>query len=304
MLLCVCINPSLDYTVTLTELQPGETHRVVSTRIDPGGKALNVARVAAQLGIEVGLCGFLYEDDFTLFSNVLKAEGIANHCIVLKGKTRTNIKIRDLSTRQITELNQAGMGVTPMDIISLEQKLLTLAPQASHIVFSGGLPSECPSDTYARLIFAVRGYQAPCILDASGAALEMGVHAHPQLIKTNLPELEGLIGAPLLTRDDVARAAQSLLAYTDRAVVSMGADGAYLVTPEKVLFSPPLPVLVNSTVGAGDAMIAGLVAAWDQTPSRMLRLGVACASASVTMEGSTPPSKHRILTLFEKTLTI
>ncbi|MGN0764377.1 MAG: 1-phosphofructokinase family hexose kinase, partial [Aristaeellaceae bacterium] len=154
-------------------------------------------------------------------------------------------------------------------------------------VVTGSLPPGCPEGTYRALICRMG---VPCILDVGGRELLLGAEAGPLLVKPNIHELEAALGERLSARVEVVRGARKLLALgAQNALISMGGDGAVMVTPEGAWYAPPVPVEVKSTVGAGDAMVGGVLVGLAERPGDMrhaLRWGAAAGAASVMTEGT------------------
>jgi 1-phosphofructokinase family hexose kinase len=156
------------------------------------------------------------------------------------------------------------------------------------IVLTGSLPPGCPEGTYRDLMTALEGKK--CILDTEGKELELAAKgSHPFLIKPNLREMEATLGIELRTMRAIRDAALLFIKLgVQHSVVSMGAMGAMYITADKTLFAPALRVETKSTVGAGDAMIGGMLAGYETEGSieKAFRYGVAAGAASVMTEGT------------------
>ena len=158
-------------------------------------------------------------------------------------------------------------------------------------VLSGSLPPACPADYYRTVMERIARKNVRCVLDADGLRLRAGLEAKPFLVKPNRDELEELTGEPLRTLDDIARAARGLIERgVGIAAVSLGAEGALIADEHDVYCAPRLEIPVRSTVGAGDAMCAGLCAGLARGGSleEIFRLGMACSGAAVMSEGTRP----------------
>lgn len=289
MITTVCLNPCIDRSISIAEFNYGGMNRVISTRNDAGGKGVNVAVTAARLGLETECLSFLHKNGGKEIENRLISNGVSSDGVWLDGTLRTNIKLLDQSKSIITEINESGALVSEADLQKMAQLIIHHAQDSDFLVLSGSLPPGCPVDYYRTIIEAVEGLNCRCVLDADGARLTEGVKARPHLIKPNLPELEAVVGRTLTTLEEIRDAAYR---YIDMGVsvvaVSMGADGAMITDGHETLYSPRMSVEVKSTVGAGDAMIAGYTAALlaELPLEEVLRKGVACATASVMTEGT------------------
>lgn len=264
----VALNPALDHTLEVDQLRLGEVNRAVRMQVDVGGKGINVASCLADFGVATAVTGQIGRDNAAQFETLFHAKGIDNRFFYLDGLTRINTKLVDMSSGDTTDINMPGPTLEPEAIQALFERLLAridgIVSPGSWVVASGSLPPQWPADTYQRLITHVHSLGAHVLLDASGAALNAGVGAAPDIIKPNRAELSELIGQTLTDADSVVAAARELLARPNApgtVVVSMGGDGALFVNRKEALLAHPIPTELISTVGAGDAMVAGIVAA-------------------------------------------
>lgn len=266
--LAVALNPALDHTIEVDSLRVGEVNRALRMQVDVGGKGINVASCLADFGVPSAVTGPIGRDNAAQFEALFDAKGIANQCIYLDGLTRINTKLVDRANGETTDINMPGPALAREAIQALFAQLLAridgLVSGTSWVVLAGSLPPLWPVDTYQRLIAHVHGLGAQVLLDASGAALAAGVGAAPDIIKPNRTELSELIGRPLGDTASVVAAAHELLACPKApgtVIVSLGADGALFVNRHQALLAHPIPTQLISTVGAGDAMVAGIIAA-------------------------------------------
>ena len=264
--LTIALNPALDHTIEVDRLRQGEVNRATRMEAQVGGKGFNVASCLADFGIPTAVTGLLGRDNAALFEALFRAKGIADRCLRLDGCTRVNTKLVDPSTGQTTDINLPGPALTADVRRALLESLLARIDEAlatvRWVVLAGSLPPDWPDDTYRLLARHVRRGGGKVALDASGPALAAGLGAAPDLIKPNRAELAELTGARLAGLDAVVAAARGLLAGGPGIVaVSMGGDGALFLDREQALLAHPAQVDLISTVGAGDAMVAGMVAA-------------------------------------------
>jgi len=252
-----------------------------------GGKGINVAVVAKRLGLNCQCIGVMGEDGSARLEAMLEKEGMQHAFMTVPGSVRTNTKIVSRDGKGVTELNEPG---APMDEAQLKA-FFDLAREKTadsrYAVLTGSLPPGCPLGTYRNLMLALEGVN--CILDVGGKELELGAEAHPFLIKPNLSELEATLGLELRTLRSIRDAALIFLRKgVQHVVVSMGSMGAMYVSKEKTLFAPALRVEARSTVGAGDAMVGGLLKGLEVEGdmARAFRYGVAAGAASVMTEGT------------------
>ncbi|HEY9879213.1 MAG TPA: 1-phosphofructokinase [Leptolyngbyaceae cyanobacterium] len=257
----VTLNPAIDQTVAIAHFAANTVNRVDWEQSDAGGKGVNVASFLADFGEQVSVSGFLGQDNLELFQRLFQQKGLHNHFVPIAGKTRVNIKIVDDAQQQVTDINFPGAVPKADDLEKLWTAIDSLAKTHDWFVLSGSLPQGVPTTIYWDLVSHLKRAGKTVVLDTSGEPLKAALAARPDLIKPNLKELEDLLGHSLESEADILQAAVDLLQRGLRwVVVSMGAEGAYFVTATEALHAQPDTVEVKSTVGAGDAMVAGTIA--------------------------------------------
>lgn len=288
MISAICMNPCFDKTVDVDSLKPGQVNRIKNVRLDLGGKGINVAVVAERLGLEVQCIGIMGKEGGVELSDMMDREHLRHTFMEIPGHVRTNTKIFSRDGQGVTELNEPGTTVTPEQL----QEFITLMRDETRgsdmVVLTGSLPPGCPEGTYCELMKALDGKRV--ILDTEGKELELAAKgAHPFLIKPNLREMEATLGIELRTIRTIRDAALLFIRLgVEHAVVSMGEMGAMYVSADKTLFAPALRVETKSTVGAGDAMIGGMLLGYEKEKdmARAFRYGIAAGAASVMTEGT------------------
>jgi len=300
MITTICLNPSFDMTVEVDGFTPYEVNRIRSVRRDMGGKGLNVAIVAHRLGLEAQCLGCMGADDADTLTQMINREGVQHAFLRVPGRVRTNTKIVSRDGKGTTELNEPGepLGQEQMEaFIELAKQHIS---DDDLMVLTGSLPPGCPQETYRDMMNALGGHR--CILDAQGAALLAGAEAKPLLIKPNLHELERTLGIELRTLRSIRDASMIFLHKgVQHVMVSMGSMGAMYVSAKNTLYAPALRVEANSTVGAGDAMLGGILKglAVEGDMAKAFRYGIAAGAASVMTEGTQlirPEDFERLLT--------
>jgi 1-phosphofructokinase len=260
MITTLTLNPAIDRTVTIPGFTAGAVNRVERTSDRAGGKGVNVAAVLAENGHAVTAMGFLGRDTADIFTTFFSDRGIEDRCLRLPGETRTGIKITDPVRRETTDVNFPGLAPAAADLDALRGQLAAL--RGGWCVLSGSLPPGVPVGIYREFISTLKANGVRTVLDASGEALREALKAAPDIIKPNVHELEELLGKTLSAEADVVAAARVLVSGGVKlVVVSRGADGACFVTADEVVVARPPAINVGSTVGAGDAMVAGIVSA-------------------------------------------
>lgn len=283
MIATVTLNPAVDRTMVVPRFALGRTNRVQDHKLDPGGKGINVARVARRLGCRVVATGFLAGAGGRAIAEALAGDGVVTEFVHVPGETRVNLKLVDPVSGTQTEVNEPGAPVNERHLDELLRRVESLARRCPVVVFSGSLPPGAPPETYGHLIAVARRSGARTILDADGDALVGGLAAGPDLVKPNRAEAEELLQQPLGTGDGIVDAARAVLRRGARAVaLSLAAEGALLATGEDGAWRARPPALRGaSTVGAGDAMVAGFACALLKglTWQEALRLATAASAA-------------------------
>ena len=288
----VNLNPCIDWQYNVPTFVHGGTNRVRRTYQSAAGKGTNVAVVLKNLGQAPSCIGFNFTEGGDKVTEKFDALNIPHDFETVEGAVRINIKLYEESTGIMTELNQPGDFVPELYVKKLEEKVAALSQEHGEsgiLVLCGSLPAGVPADIYARLTALWRG---KVFLDADGAPLRLALEAEvkPYAIKPNLFELESMCLVSLGTSEEVARHCRNNALFDGIGLVcvSMGADGAVLITPDTAYFCPALDVDVKGVQGAGDSMVAGLIhgiLSGEQTPE-LLRYAVAAATASVIRDGT------------------
>lgn len=288
MIVTVTPNPSVDRTLEVEAVTPGEVTRATSAHVDAGGKGVNVARALVANGREALAVLPLGGGDGHLLEELLREGGIAYRAVPTAAATRSNITLSE-PDGTVTKINAPGEALTAAELDALIDATVAVLPGATWLVGCGSLPDGAPVSLYATL--ARRAHDAGVLfaVDTSGAPLEAVVAASPDVVKPNLAELAQLVGRPLPTVDDVVVAAEEIRAAgAGTVVVSLGRYGAVLVDGgEPVLAVPPI-VTPRSDVGAGDTLLAGFLSAGAAGPDA-LRTAVAWGTAAVALPGTSVP---------------
>lgn len=287
----VTLNAAIDQTVRLRGLRLGCVNRTHELHLRAGGKGINVASMLAAAGHSLTVTGFLGRDNTDLFERAFATHHLDDRFVRIDGVTRTNVKLVDDDLHQTTDLNAPGAAPAARDLDALNEVLAQLARSHDVFVLAGSLPPGVDAAYYGELVGLLRDQRRYVVLDTSGPALAEAVRARPNLIAPNLAELAELTGRRVSTVDAAAAAARELTQQgIETTVVTMGARGALVADETRTLLAVPPAVEVVSTVGAGDAFVAGWVAALaDEAP---LEAGLRRASAWAVARVSCPPSRH------------
>lgn len=297
MIFTVTLNPTVDRSLDVDRVVVGDTNRVTHSQTEPGGKGINVSRVARVLGVSTIALGFVSGSLGRFVEHALNEQGIQDDFIHTPGQTRTNTIVVDHAAEIHTTYAEQGPQTAPRYLDELIKRLRRRMKSEDWVVISGSLPPGIPAEAYARILAEVRRAGARGVLDADGQVLKLGLASAPELIKPNRQEMERLIGRPLPDDAAVIAAAREVQAGgIGHVIVSLGVDGSVAVGPEGAwrARSPQVPVV--SAVGAGDSLVAGLViglSRGDPLPDA-LRLGTACGAATTLTSGTELCHRHDI----------
>ena len=257
----VTFNAAVDQTAGIPNFTAGEVNRVAWDQSDAGGKGVNVASFLADFGHAVGVTGLLGADNTELFVRLFAEKALIDRFVRVPGHTRVNVKIVDEVRNQVTDINFPGVVAGAGDFDAVVAAVDAFADAGARwFVLSGSLPAGLPATSYRDLVTRLRKRGSRIALDTSGEALALATDAGADVIKPNIAELGELVGGPLDDERSIIAAAQDLRRRGIAVVaVSMGARGAILVDAVGAFHAAPPAVPVRSTVGAGDAMVAGLV---------------------------------------------
>lgn len=292
MIITVTLNAALDKTLEVPNFTPGRRHRTVDQSTEPGGKGVNVARALKSLGQPVIATGFAGGATGTRIVEALTDESILNDFVRIREESRTNTAVLDPTNGQHTEVNERGPAVSAQELELFRDKLLYLAKGASICVFAGSLPRRVEPDVYGQLIREVRKLGVLTMIDAEGEALRLAVRAEPDLVSPNELEAEELVGYEFNDAEDRKRAVVELTRLGAREAIMTVVDGCYArVREDDALTLHRVRVQeqeARSTVGSGDAFLAGYVASrYGGLPVvDCLRFAVACGAESTQHSGA------------------
>lgn len=279
MIYTVTLNPSVDYIVELDTLQIGELNRSSGDAKFPGGKGINVSRVLKNLGVSSKALG--YTGGFTgkYIEEFLHNENIDTDFVHVKQDTRINIKLK---TDKETEINATGPSISKQDFQLLKVKISQLTAD-DLLVLAGSVPLTLPETTYEILVNILKETEAEFVVDAEGELLKKILPYNPLLIKPNHHELGELFETTIENCEDVIPYGKMLLDMgAKNVIVSLAEKGAVLVSEELTLVATVPVGEVKNSVGAGDSMVAGFLAAIQKTNDLMQAFRYSVAAGSAT----------------------
>jgi len=301
MILTVTLNPSIDKSSSTEKLKPESKLRCKEVVREPGGGGINVSKALKELDAETAALFPSGGYNGKMLCSLLDKAGIRYYAIDSSVETREAWIIHETSSNHQYRFNFPGQSVKEEHIYQLIDEIRLFSP--SFVVASGSLPVGLPDYFYGLIVKNANALGAKTIVDTSGPALQALKGKHAWLIKPNINELKTMLAVEDIPENEVDDAAQQIIAdgYAEIAVISMGAQGAWLITRTEKYFASAPKVEKKSTVGAGDSMVAGLVYALEKQFNfeNALRFGVACGSAATMNSGTQLFRKEDVLSLYE-----
>lgn len=289
-ILTITMNPALDVSTSTDAVMATHKLRCAPQKLHPGGGGINVARVLHRLG---GHCMALYPAGGfkgQILKQLLDEEQVRSHCITIADETRESFSVLETSTGRDFRFVLPGPDLTHHEWQACLNFVSELSTPCRYIVASGSLPPGVPVDFYAQLADLARARGSLMVLDTSGPALAAALAQGVFLVKPSLRELRELTGQALDTAQEQRNAARQLIKTGQAQIValSLGAEGALLVTAEQALRARSLPVQVVSSIGAGDSFVGGLLWALNRHADleQAFRYGIAAGAAALLSPGT------------------
>ncbi|KHF41353.1 1-phosphofructokinase [Halalkalibacter okhensis] len=284
MIYTVTLNPALDYFVEVERVNFGVVNRSNYDYKAPGGKGINVSRVLKRLGHQSEALGFIGGFTGDYIKTVVEKEDIKTNFVQVAGDTRINIKIKSESE---SEINGVSPDITDEHLEQL-QKQLAVLNEGDALVLAGSVPATIPSEIYEVLCKSARTRKADVFIDSSGEAMKKVLESQPTFIKPNHHELGELFSVEINEPKEAIPYVQELIGKGIQYVlVSFAGDGAILGTKDQILFANTPKGEVKNSVGAGDSVVAGFIAANQEKVSLedAFKFAVATGSATAFSKG-------------------
>ncbi len=256
----VTLNPAIDLTVILDTLQVDTVNKARAAYQTFAGKGINVGHVLRDLKVPVKATGLLGSDNQQGFVALFARLGMTDAFVRVPGTSRINAKLISSCTQSVTDVNGPGIPIPASALDALRQRLAVLAEKEDIFVLSGSLPPDVPDDFYAELVTMLKDRGKYVVLDTSDAPLRAALTAKPHMIKPNIRELADIQGGGSLDSSVIRGYAHDLVSLgIETVVVSMGREGAMWIDARNCVKTIPPEEKVESAVGAGDSMVAGLI---------------------------------------------
>ncbi|MCY7293535.1 MAG: 1-phosphofructokinase family hexose kinase [Ferruginibacter sp.] len=285
----ITFSPCIDKSTAVAALVPDKKLQCAAPKLEPGGGGINVARAIKKLGGEA--TAIFPSGGYTgkYFNHLLEQEKIPSVIIETQNETRENIIVLDEAENAQYRFGMPGTSLSETECKKC-LKAVEEMDDISFLVASGSLPPGVPHNIYALLAKIAKNKGAKFIVDTSGKALKEALEEGVYLLKPNLGELCFIAGKEKLLNKEIAATAMQIIndGGCEVIVVSMGAEGAMIVTKEITEIISAPSVIKKSTVGAGDSMVAGIVyyLFLGNNIVEAVKYGIACGTAATMNTGT------------------
>lgn len=290
VIVTLTMNPTIDKSATVKQIIADQKLRCNPPRYEPGGGGINVSRAIKRLAGQSmalypagGAIGHMLQD-------LLDQEELNHRPLPIKNQTRQNFTAFEESSERQFRFGMPGPQLEAAEWQRSLDELSSLEPEPDYIIASGSLPPGVPADFYARLARLGRDRGCRVVVDTKGEALRQAADAGVYLLKPNLRELNQLAERELKDEAEREAVAKELVerGNNELVVISLGAAGALLVSPDGTerVRAPTVPI--RSKIGAGDSTVAGIILALarGRPLSEAVRYGVAAGAAAVMTPGT------------------
>jgi 6-phosphofructokinase 2 len=268
MIYTVTLNPSLDRVIWVDEIKTDDSIRIRNEEHYAGGKGIDASRVVKTLGGDTMATGFLGSFTGLHLEGLLINEGVTCDFVKIASETRSNVIVFTNKSKEHIAFNSKGPEITPYDLATLYNKIISLIHKPSFVLLAGSLPSGVNPNIYAQLVYALKAQGIKVALDADNEPLKLGVKEKPSLIKPNTYEFARLIGQNVETDQEIIQAGQQFIQEgIEIIIVSMGSKGMLVFNDSKAYKITPPKIEVNSTIGSGDSAMAAFLLGLEQGKS-------------------------------------
>ncbi len=299
MVLTVTINPAVDKTYIINDFQPFSVNRAQRIIYNAGSNGVNVSRVLKQVSRDNLVLGFVGGHNGTVFLSELMADGIKEDMVRVEGDIRLNVKIIDAKNHTTTEVNEPGNPVSKTEHKEFTDKYKRYVGDCDAVVLSGSMLPEMSKNEYYELVNIAKNAGKPTFVDCDGETLKKTIEAGPTYVKPNYAEFCDMVGKENLTDEEIVECAKKIInsGKAEYVVVTLSKKGSIGVSATEIYKVIPPTTEVQSTVGSGDAFMAGLCHAYLNgfNFKTQLVLATSFASAKVTKEGNNIPSLVELL---------
>lgn len=303
MIVTITMNPAIDKTIEIAKFNLGGLNRIKTVIQDAGGKGINVSKTIKALSGDSLALGFVGGNTGRFIADSLDKIGVKHDFVKLDEDTRVNTKAIE-SDGRVTEINEPGPIINTAKVEELLEKVRQYASEDTLFVVAGSVPQGVPKNIYSKITDIAHLAGGKVLLDADGELFRETLISNPDFVKPNREELEAYSNLDHeATREELVDIARDLKSKgVNNVVVSMGKAGALFLMAEQEVFVPGLKVEAHSTVGAGDALVAGLAYSIENKLEfeELVKLCVGVSAGAVTTLGTKPPELELVNKLKEQ----
>ena len=291
MILTVTLNAAVARTLVVPSLTLGHRHRAPESVTLAGGKGVNVARSLRTLGVPVLAAGFAGGRNGDAIRDGLSEAAIPFDLVEIEGHSRTSTAIVDPMSGSETEINEYGPEVSLAEAQEFSRRLEHLMEYATAVVFAGSVPPNVEESFLVGLVRRARERGLFTVVDSPPSTLRAALKAGPSLVSPNQHEAESVAGFDFIEEADFPLGLSRLVELGALEACITSPEGrSYLTTGGGGIVSALAPRVESvSTIGSGDAYLAGLLAGLlhrDLAPSDAVRLAAGCAAANAETLGA------------------
>jgi 1-phosphofructokinase len=304
MIYTISFNPCIDYTFYLSRIRYDDINRIEETRVDAGGKGLNVARMLSVLGSDCEALTFLGGRNGDILKTLLDGERIRYRYVSTKGDVRSVFNFFAGKKNSVLRFNEKGPFISEKEEEAFFHLFDDIKPEKGDVIsISGSLPLGLQKATYRTVIENVREKGVLTVLDADGDVLREGIKGKPDIIKPNLWELARATGTSITSFAILEKVLKNIInSGISTILLTLGEKGAILFSKNEFLYASAPPVKVQSTVGCGDTFLAGFLYSLSRSEKYedCLRMAVSCGTAKVTRKGTGMPEKKDVMKILSE----
>ena len=285
----ITFSPTIDKSVSILRMLPETKMKCSNLELYPGGGGINIARVLTRFRADITALFPANNLSHSFFKNILATENVKNIIVECQSEPRESIEIYETVSGKQFRLVMPKSSLTANEWEEL-LKILAEIERIDYLVVSGSFPSNSPTNIFERLNHFAQSKKAKLIVDTSGESLKMAIQEPLYLIKPNLEEFGYLIGNNQLKIGDLKEASKTFLEHSkcELLIISLGKKGAILCSKTETHHIKAPKVIVKSTVGAGDSMLAGVLygLSLDKGLRECLEYGIAFGTATTMQNGT------------------
>lgn len=276
-------NPMLSVTIEALTAEGGD-----DIHLHAAGQGVWVARMAAELGAEPVLCGFIGGEVGQVLRPLLEAMPIELRLVETAEASGAYIHDRR-SGERVPVGQSAAMPPSRHEVDDLFSVTVAAALDCDLLAVCGPYPEEgVPLEIYSSLVTDVKANGVPVIADLSSPRLDCSLEGKPDLVKINDWQIAGYISGPVETEEQMRAAMERVQeAGASSVIVTRAGDPALALRDGSFWELKPPKFERGSREGCGDSMMGALAAtiAAERDWEEVLRLSAAAGAVNFLRSG-------------------